>query len=374
MNLSDRDSAGAHLRVLFVTSMWPDEDEAWRGSFVKSQAESLERLGVRIDVELIRTRGAPSWRAYAAAGARAVGSNARKSAYDVVHAHYGHAGAVGRARLRAPLVISYCGADLLGVQRQDGSLTEQSRVEVAVFRQLARLAQATITKTRQMEQRLPAACRTRNHVIPNGVDLSRFQPLQRDHARRQLGWPPDERVALFVGDPGLAIKNHQLAEAVCRQAAASVPELRLRVAWGVRPEQIPTWMGAADALLVTSQSEGSPNAVKEAMAAGLPIVTTPVGDVRELLAGVDDCFVRPADVRSLAEALSIAVMQGRSEGARRAIADLSLEQVASRVLAVYRSVLQDPDPRGRARHVGGDSATSSCHQGAIAGPAMGSRR
>src|SRR5205823_10941804 len=103
--------------------------------------------------------------------------------------HYGPSGVVARLQVRAPLVVSYCGGDLLGTNDGRGGLTPRSRIEAAVFRQLARVASATITKSRQMEERLPARLRTRNRVIPSGVDVERFAPIPKPDARRKLGWP-----------------------------------------------------------------------------------------------------------------------------------------------------------------------------------------
>ena len=60
----------------------------------------------------------------------------------------------------------------------------------------------------------------------------------------------------------------------------TVPELPLQVAQGFTPAQVPTLMSAADALLMTSLWEGSPNVVKEAMAAELPVVAVPGGGRR----------------------------------------------------------------------------------------------
>jgi hypothetical protein len=90
------------VRVLFVTNMWPDEERPWYGTFIKTQADSLERLGVEVDVLPIR-----GYQGRAAYG-RAIGELRqviRREAYDVVHAHYGHAGVVGRFQRRAPLVV-----------------------------------------------------------------------------------------------------------------------------------------------------------------------------------------------------------------------------------------------------------------------------
>jgi glycosyltransferase involved in cell wall biosynthesis len=322
------------VRVLFVTNMWPDEERPWYGTFIKTQADSLERIGVELDV--LPIRGYATKRAYA----HAVGEVRRLTKehdYDVVHAHYGHAGVVARAQRRAPLVVSYCGDDVLGTPDGNGGLTPRSRAEAALFRRLAHFTDATITKSEEMARALPASRQGRNRVIPNGVDVERFAPKPRAEARRELQWG-EEPIALFVGDPALPRKNHELAAAAVKCAQAELPEVRLQVAQGFTPAQVPVLMSGADALLMTSLWEGSPNVVKEAMAAELPIVAVPAGDVEERLSGVDGCFVRPYDADELGKALVAAMRHGRAPAAREAVMVLSLERVAQRVVEIYASV------------------------------------
>ena len=324
------------VRVLFVTSLWPDVDRPWHGTFVKTQADSLREAGIDVDVLPIRGWQGPG--EYVKACAHAARLNA-DSAYDVVHAHYGHGGVVGRLSLRTPLVLSYTGSDLNGKPVSDTKTTRRSRAEAWVFRRLAYLAATTITKSREMEALLPARCRSRNHVIPNGVDLQRFRRIPKEEARARLGWPREERSVLCVGDPAKPWKGLELAEHAAAALRARVPDARLRVAWQVAPEEIPVWMSAADALILPSRAEGSPNVIKEAMAMELPIVATPVGDVPERLDGIPGCFVRPGDPEQMGEALTLAVEHGPVPEAREAAADLSLERVAQRVIDVYRVVL-----------------------------------
>lgn len=323
------------MRVLFVTNLWPDQERPWHGTFVKVQAESLRALGVEVDVMPIR--GYASDLEYVKACRRAVGLNRRKR-YDVVHAHYGHSGVVGRLQVRAPLVISYHGSDLLGKPTPTGPPTLRSRADVAVFRQLARVASATITMSARMEAVLPPSCRERNSIIPTGVDLETFARGSQAQARGRLGWPAEEKVVLWVGNLDRPLKNFQLARATMQRLSASVPEGRLRVAWELAPEAIPTWLTASDVLLMTSRSEGSPTVIKEAMAAELPVVSTDVGDVRERVAELPGCWVGEGDPQQLAAALVTALAHGPVAESRRAIAPLSIEKTARRILHIYERV------------------------------------
>ncbi len=325
------------VRVLFVTNMWPDQERPWYGSFVHSQARSLQALGVDLDV--LPVRGYASRWAYLNAVARMTARNFSHQ-YDVIHAHYGHSAVLGRLDVRRPLVISYCGDDLLGTPapEEPWRMTPGSRALARGFAQVARVAAATITKSVEMMQELPASVRGRNHVIPNGVDLDMFRRTDQAQARRELGWAPDEKVVLFVGNPDIARKNHPLAERATQLAAERLSTIRLRVARGVSPEQVPLWMSASDTLILPSWSEGSPNVVKEAMACELPVVATAVGDVAERLDGVPGCHVVARQEDAFADALLDAVTHHPCVEARKAVAELSLERVGQRILDVYESV------------------------------------
>ncbi|MDP2710653.1 MAG: glycosyltransferase [Solirubrobacteraceae bacterium] len=334
------------LNVLFVTNLWPDEARPWHGPFVRRQADSLVEAGVALDALVIR--GWDDRSAYPKAARRIARLN-RACRYDVVHAHYGHAAIVARLQLRAPLVVTYWGSDLLGKRAPSGAVAPHSRLEAATFRQLARITAATITQSLEMEQALPASAQRRNHVLPAGIELERFRPLDRDEARARLGWEADERVVLFAANPELPVKNHPLAVAAVERLRAHVPDARLEVAWGRPPDEMPLLMNAADALLLPSRSEGSPNVVKEALAAELPVVATRVGDVEQLLAGLPGCHACPSDADALAHGLRDALAHGRVPEGRLAMAPLDIGAVAQRTIAIYEDVIRAARLRRRRR-------------------------
>jgi teichuronic acid biosynthesis glycosyltransferase TuaC len=332
LRLEQLPSVGAvRRRVLFITNMWPDEERRYYGSFIASQARSLTQVGVAVDV--LYVRGFLGVHTYLKA-LLDIPRAARRKPYDLIHIHYGHTAVAGIALRQRPLVVSFCGEDLLGAPRERG-ISKKSRVEVAVFRQVARTATVTITKSEEMERALPPAVRTRNYVLPNGVDLDVFAPRARDGARAELGWELDDKVILFLGNPEDPRKNVALAHQAAEIVRRSIPSARLHIAWGVSPDQVPILMNAADCLLFPSRSEGSPNAVKEAMACALPIVATPVGDIPERLEGVKNCYVREPSPGPFAEALTQALGGGRAVEARAAVESLGIGVVAKRLMEIY---------------------------------------
>lgn len=332
--------------MLVVTSGWPRPDAPSYGIFIRRQVESVAKEGTSVDVLVVNGYRSPL--AYLVAAAALGRANLRLRRYAVVHAHGGEAAFAARFYVRAPLLVSYMGDDLLGTPRNDGSIPARSRIRRAVIRQFARLTTATITKSSELEGALPASVRRRNLVLPNGVDREHFVAVERADARRELGWPPDVPIALFVGDPAIPRKRHRLAAGACREALPHLPELRLEVVNGVAPERLPLLMSAADCLLLTSSIEGSPNVVKEAVTMSLPVVATRVGDVEVVLAGVDPSFVCDPTPTALAEALVRCLAKPRRSNGRTRSEWLSERVIARRLIELYGRLGMPTAPRDAA--------------------------
>jgi glycosyltransferase involved in cell wall biosynthesis len=126
------------------------------------------------------------------------------------------------------------------------------------------------------------------------------------------------------------------------EAQASNSAIEILHARGVPRDRMPLYMNAADVLVLASIFEGSPNAVKEAMAVNLPLVAVDVGDVRELIGTTVGCFIVPREAKPMAEKIvEVCRLAARTRG-REAIARLSIEKVAERVVAVYARVAKTP--------------------------------
>ena len=99
-------------------------------------------------------------------------------------------------------------------------------------------------------------------------------------------------------------------------------------------------MNAADVLVLASHTEGSPNAVKEAMAVNLPVITVNVGDVAELVGESEGNYVVPRDADAIAAKIVEVCRRGTRARSRVRMARLSMETVARQVVEVYAAVVR----------------------------------
>ncbi|MFC7177455.1 glycosyltransferase [Halosegnis marinus] len=293
-----------------------------RARFYRQQVEALERRGVDCTTLAVPAAGDRDSRSvldYAGFYLRAVrGAFGR---FDVVHANYGLTGPPAVVQPEHPVVLSLWGTDLFGRYG-------------AVSRCVARRSDAVIVMSGAMADALDTPC----EVIPHGVDLSLFRPTDRDEAVATVGWDPDAVNVLFPYAKTHGVKDYpRAARLVDRANAGAERRIELHTVTGLPHDRVPTYMNAADALLLTSEHEGSPNVVKEAMGCRLPVVATDVGDVAERLAGVTPSTVSDDDADLVAALRDVAADPRRSDG-REAVRDLSLERMAERIAAVYERV------------------------------------
>jgi glycosyltransferase involved in cell wall biosynthesis len=245
--------------------------------------------------------------------------------YDLVHANYGLTAPAALAQPRRPVVVSLWGSDLFGTY---GWLSAWC----------ARRASGVIVMSQEMNDTLDAEAQ----VIPHGVDLETFRPLSRERARETVGWSREGVDVLFPYDPERGVKNYPRARRVLDRAGSVLDRpARLRVVTGVDHTEMPTYLNAADALLLTSQSEGSPNAVKEALACDTPVVATDVGDVAEYTDPLAYSGVETTDA-GLADRLATLLRDAPVTEGRDQVRGLGLDVMRDRLLSVYASVLEEP--------------------------------
>jgi glycosyltransferase involved in cell wall biosynthesis len=330
--------------ALVVTNMYPSPEQPALGTFVADQVRCLRESGVKVELVCVDRagRGRRAYRELAAAVRRAVAAVAP----DLVHVMYGGVMAeiVTRTVRDRPVLVAFCGSDLLGAQATRGLARLSERYGVRASAGAARRAAGITVKSRNLFDALSPGVQGRTWIVPDGVDLARFRPLDRRECRRALGLDADATHVLFPAAPHRPEKRHALAAAAVRR----LDGVQLQTLGGVRHDDVPLWINAADAVLLTSLYEGSPNVVKEALACNVPLVSVDVGDVRERIEGLDGCVIAPAEPEPLAAALGQALRHGRTDGRERA-QEVSLERINLRLLEIYGEILSRPAARRAGR-------------------------
>ena len=314
--------------------MYPTPEQPGLGTFVAAQVESLREAGVAI--ELLHLRRARGRQIYRGLGKR-VERLAAELGVDLVHVMYGGvmADAVTRAVRTCPVVVSFCGTDLLGGSGRGLVGTLSVRLNMYASRRAAGRADGVIVKSRNLFGALPAEVEpSRAWIVPNGVDFARFRPMDRAESQARLGWDSRHRHVLFPASRTRPEKRYALAEASVEHLSSGT-RVEMHTLEDVRHENVPVRLNAADVVLITSTHEGSPNALKEALACNVPVVSVDVGDVRERLMGIDGCFLADPTPEDIAEKLDRAMARPGRIAARSAIADLALDRVAAKICEIY---------------------------------------
>lgn len=302
-------------------------------SFVRSQYESLQAEGLEMRLVPVKGHGIGAYLKTIIKLRQII----RKEHPDVIHAHYamcGYAIAIACIGMwhKPKKVVSIL-----------GSFPTRNRKWKTVRYMMQHFWDATIVKSQRTADQLKLPV----HIIPNGVNLETFQVMDHQEARKKVGFEENKKYVIWCSNPERTCKNWPLAVESVRELEnerfSEFGKVELVAVYNKTPQEVATYMNAADCLLLTSDSEGSPNVIKEAMACNCPIVTTDVGDVTERLHNLDGCYVVPGNeleserVRELGNAIAKAIEFGkRTEGRKRIIEDrLEISQIAKQIMEVY---------------------------------------
>lgn len=301
------------MNLLFVCS----KNSGRIAPFILEQGESLVQLGIRVEYFTIEGKG---WKGYLKNRKRLV-ETIKTFQPQVIHAHYGLSGLLANMQRRVPVVTTYHGSDI-------------NNPKVFLFSKLCmKLSVHNIFVS--IKNQTKSALTKNFSLIPCGVDINLFVPFEKLQARKELGLDMNKKYVLFAGAFNNNVKNPELA----LSAVAGMEDVELLELKGYTRQQVVQLMNAVDAVLMTSFSEGSPQFIKEAMACNCPVVSVPVGDVPDIVSGVEGCYMttyEPADVvEKLKTALDFAK---RTEGRKRIIElKLDIESVAKKIVKVYRN-------------------------------------
>lgn len=251
----------------------------------------------------------------------------KKHKIDIIHAHYSLSGFVASLAFSGKAVV----CSLMGSDVWDKTV---SRPFIPFFRRF--MWKMTIVKSSEMEK----ACRG-SVMAPNGVDMENFRPLDKSLCFDRSGFDPKDKNILFVAKVAdMPVKNITLAQTAVQLLTENYKiNAKLQVLENISFPDLPYYYNAADLLLLTSRTEGSPNVVKEALACNCPVVSTDVGDVKQIIENIDGCFITSFEKEDVAEKIKAAIEYDKPLNAREQISYLDNKVIVEKIVAVYKDAI-----------------------------------
>ena len=284
------------MNVLHVTNAYPSSKLPVYGIFIKEQIDSLKPLGINCDLYFIngREKGKKEYiKAYI---------NLKKfiNNYDIIHAHHFLTALVVLPLIQhstfniqhsPKVVVSFLSDGIKEFIKPDNVLFNKL-VKQNLFNYIIKHSDARIFK-----KSIPPSLTedAYSFYLPNGVDTDMYYPVSKPEAKQKLGLDINKTYILFVSliDVNRPEKRYDIFKKTINilkenYGRSDIEELCIT---NIPHELVPLYCNAASLHLITSDFEGSPNSVKECLACNIPVVSTNVGNVPELLKGLNNSFI-----------------------------------------------------------------------------------
>lgn len=215
-------------------------------------------------------------------------------------------------------------------------------------------------------QQLYPQLRGKIEVIPVGINLNKFKPLNKFAMRQNHGFNAEDKIILYVGRLEkekrlpLAIESFFIVrKSIPKAKLVLVGEGKERsyleslvrrldledviIFMGAqKPEKIPEIMNCADVIVLCSLFEGSPTVVREALACGIPVVSTDVGDVSRIIRNDATGRIVSRDKKEFAQAIVEMLLNEDKKRVRiecaKVAANFSFNQVGMRTVELYKEL------------------------------------
>ena len=305
------------MKILIVASF----NKGFFAPFILEQSEALEKMGQTVHFFGIQGQGMWGY----VKNYKCLMHTIQDYKPDVIHAHYGLSGVLANLQRKVPVVTTYHGSDI-------------NNPKVRRFSKIAIRLSAWNIFVSQKNIQL-SGVEKRFSLIPCGVDTTVFKPMDKAICRQKFGFDPDEKLILFAGAFDNKVKNPELA----MEAVAKIPDARLLELKGYNRTQVAELMNAVDVCLMTSHTEGSPQFVKEAMACNCPVVSVNVGDVEELLQGLENCRIVEREIDEIAKSVSeLLNLNQRSSGSEKLkYSGLESLYVVDKIKSLYQNIIEN---------------------------------
>lgn len=236
--------------------------------------------------------------------------------YDLVHIHFGGVYAlliwIALIGLHVKKVITFHGTDIHAKalktakgwkERLKIKLNQKaSFLSICLFDSCGFVAAEMIN---YVPKCLSYILQKKGFVQALGVNYEVFKPIEKEDAISHLGLEDNKKYVLFSDVSNTSIKRRDIAENIVKCLGG---DYSLLIMCGVKPQEVPYYINASDFLLLTSDEEGSPNIIREALSLNKSVFSVEVGDAAKQLEGLQNSVIISRDPIKAADTI-VSILQ-----------------------------------------------------------------
>ena len=292
-------------------------------AFISEQIESLKQVfNIEYDTFFIKGKGIKGY----LKNVSPLRKKIKGYLPDIVHSHFGLSGLLTCLQRIVPVVITFHGSD-----------AHFSNVKF-----LSRIAAGLSSYNIFVSDKVQKIIKGKNSysVIPCGINLDIFYPIDMKNAREKLNMEPKKKYILFSSSFTNSIKNSPLAFSAIEKLEMDYELIELK---NRSREEVNLLLNASNLLLLTSISEGSPQIIKEAMASNCPIVATDVGDIKEVVGNMEGCYMTSFDPDDVAAKIRLALDFNKRTNGRDNIKHFDNKLIVKKIYKIYTGIIEKTD-------------------------------
>jgi len=309
------------MKVLFVCS---GNSHYGIIPFIKSQGESLIKEGIDLEYFTVNGKGIKGY----LNSIKPLRKYLKTNKFDIIHAHYGLIGLLCLITFtKTPIVLSVMGDDAYGDFDIKGRRIKSSYLGMFLTQIALIFVKNIIVKSKNILKVI--IYKKKSFIIANGVNFEIFKPSSTELEKNKI---------LFLADINVERKNYKLLHDAIQLMNES--EVEYINPYPIKHNEFPVYLNQSSVFVLTSYNEGSPNVIKEAMACNIPVVSTDVGDVKEVISNTEGCYITSFEPEDVADKISNALTFGKRTTGRKDIKHLEARVVARKIINIYKRTLE----------------------------------
>lgn len=272
------------MKILHITNAYPTKEHPIYGIFIKEQIESLSKDKYKNHIFFINAKDRGKFE-YLKAFFKLL---FKYKYYNIIHCHHVFTAVmVLLVRPKVKVVVSFL-SDGVHEFNFKGKIPFASHLYKLILKR---------SDARIFKKSIPVILKedTYSFYLPNGVNTNLFKPMNKEQVKKKLGLNVNKKYILFVSSNSLyrKEKRYDLFKDVIQilNQKYNMMDIDQLLLINKSREKTPFYFNAANLHLLTSDIEGSPNSVKESLSCNIPVVSTNVGNVPDILKDVPNCYV-----------------------------------------------------------------------------------